>query len=168
MGHRGVFAAVAKAHYSDSVQQLLVIWQRAKGKERDAMLWGDEVRPVSWPSILLINQVEYLVVCIDKAGQKVRLSLRQADILASLSSRQNTKEDGEDLRYEIRSQPIQLTGQHEWIPSLPSRVWTVHAGGDTRKAMGHRHPRAARRRERHEEQVSLRHAVFSLTNPGGK
>jgi hypothetical protein len=25
------------------VQQLLAIWNRAKGKERDAMLWGDEV-----------------------------------------------------------------------------------------------------------------------------
>lgn len=26
-------------------QQLLAIWKRAKGKERDAMLWGDEARP---------------------------------------------------------------------------------------------------------------------------
>lgn len=25
-------------------QQLLEIWNKAKGKERDAMLWGDEVR----------------------------------------------------------------------------------------------------------------------------
>lgn len=25
-------------------QQLLAIWNRAKGKERDALLWGDEVR----------------------------------------------------------------------------------------------------------------------------
>ena len=25
------------------VQQLLSIWNRAKGKERDALLWGDEV-----------------------------------------------------------------------------------------------------------------------------
>jgi hypothetical protein len=24
-------------------QQLLAIWNRAKGKERDALLWGDEV-----------------------------------------------------------------------------------------------------------------------------
>ena len=24
-------------------QQLLAIWRRAKGKERDALLWGDEV-----------------------------------------------------------------------------------------------------------------------------
>jgi hypothetical protein len=25
------------------VEQLLAIWNRAKGKERDALLWGDEV-----------------------------------------------------------------------------------------------------------------------------
>jgi len=25
------------------LQQLLEIWNKAKGKERDAMLWGDEV-----------------------------------------------------------------------------------------------------------------------------
>jgi glutamate--cysteine ligase catalytic subunit len=25
------------------VQQLLAIWNKAKGKERDALLWGDEV-----------------------------------------------------------------------------------------------------------------------------
>jgi hypothetical protein len=26
-----------------TAQQLLEIWNKAKGKERDAMLWGDEV-----------------------------------------------------------------------------------------------------------------------------
>jgi hypothetical protein len=26
------------------LQQLLAIWRNAKGKERDALLWGDEVR----------------------------------------------------------------------------------------------------------------------------
>jgi glutamate--cysteine ligase catalytic subunit len=26
------------------IKQLLEIWNKAKGKERDAMLWGDEVR----------------------------------------------------------------------------------------------------------------------------
>lgn len=25
------------------IEQLLAIWKRAKGKERDALLWGDEV-----------------------------------------------------------------------------------------------------------------------------
>ena len=34
--------AVAKAE--TTWQQLLEIWNKAKGKERDAMLWGDEVR----------------------------------------------------------------------------------------------------------------------------
>ncbi|PGH18357.1 glutamate-cysteine ligase [Helicocarpus griseus UAMH5409] len=53
------------------IEQLLTIWNKAKGKERDALLWGDEV--------------EYLVVAVDEKGQKVRLSLRQADILNSLA-----------------------------------------------------------------------------------
>lgn len=28
-------------------QQLLEIWNKAKGKERDAMLWGDEVSNIN-------------------------------------------------------------------------------------------------------------------------
>ncbi len=30
-------------HLTRSAQQLLEIWNKAKGKERDALLWGDEV-----------------------------------------------------------------------------------------------------------------------------
>jgi glutamate--cysteine ligase catalytic subunit len=30
------------------IKQLLEIWTKAKGKERDALLWGDEVSP-PWP-----------------------------------------------------------------------------------------------------------------------
>ncbi|KAI9873310.1 MAG: Zn finger-containing GTPase- Activating Protein for ARF [Pleopsidium flavum] len=54
------------------IEQLLAIWRRAKGKERDALLWGDEV--------------EYLVVVFDENRRKVKLSLRQADILKALAS----------------------------------------------------------------------------------
>ncbi|KAJ9205348.1 hypothetical protein DTO164E3_1326 [Paecilomyces variotii] len=53
------------------IEQLLATWNRAKGKERDALLWGDEV--------------EYLVVAVDDKAQKVRLSLAQAEILKSLA-----------------------------------------------------------------------------------
>ncbi|KAK4141301.1 glutamate-cysteine ligase-domain-containing protein [Dichotomopilus funicola] len=53
------------------IRQLLEIWNKAKGKERDAMLWGDEV--------------EYLVVTYSEDDPKVLLSLRQADILAALA-----------------------------------------------------------------------------------
>lgn len=52
------------------IEQLLVIWNRAKGKERDALLWGDEV--------------EYLVVNYKEADENVTLSLRQEDILTAL------------------------------------------------------------------------------------
>lgn len=60
------------SHVRDwGIEQLLAIFQRARYKERDALLWGDEV--------------EYLVVCFDDESRKVRLSLRQADILRALS-----------------------------------------------------------------------------------
>ncbi|KAK4156293.1 glutamate-cysteine ligase-domain-containing protein [Chaetomidium leptoderma] len=54
------------------IKQLLEIWNKAKGKERDIMLWGDEV--------------EYLVVTYSKDDPKILLSLRQADILEALAS----------------------------------------------------------------------------------
>ena len=53
------------------IAQLLAIWKRAKGKERDALRWGDEI--------------EYLVVAFEDDKRKVRLSLRQADILKALA-----------------------------------------------------------------------------------
>ncbi|EXJ54807.1 glutamate-cysteine ligase [Cladophialophora yegresii CBS 114405] len=56
------------------IEQLLGIWRKAKGKERDALLWGDEV--------------EYLVVAIDDEQKKVRLSLCQADVLKALAKDQ--------------------------------------------------------------------------------
>ena len=64
-----------------------MIWNRAKGKERDALLWGDEVSILTADSVQPLNdgQVEYLVVTFDEHQQKVRLSLRQADILQSLA-----------------------------------------------------------------------------------
>ncbi|BAE60885.1 unnamed protein product [Aspergillus oryzae RIB40] len=76
------------------IEQLLANWRRAKGKERDALLWGDEV--------------EYLVVAVDDEAKKARLSLAQAEILKSLAedeanwksggsnSIQNKEHDGED------------------------------------------------------------------------
>ncbi|KAK6007848.1 hypothetical protein QM012_004662 [Aureobasidium pullulans] len=54
------------------IEQLLTTWRRAKGKERDALLWGDEI--------------EYLVVTYDDDKRQVKLSLRQADILEALAS----------------------------------------------------------------------------------
>ncbi|KAJ5572473.1 hypothetical protein N7450_009457 [Penicillium hetheringtonii] len=53
------------------IEQLLANWRRARGKERDALLWGDEV--------------EYLVVALDDGNKKARLSLAQAEILKSLA-----------------------------------------------------------------------------------
>jgi glutamate--cysteine ligase catalytic subunit len=58
----------------------LEIWNKAKGKERDALLWGDEV--------------EYLVVTYTKDNEKVLLSLRQAEILKALAADKDLAKDG--------------------------------------------------------------------------
>jgi hypothetical protein len=82
MGNRGEFFLFLYIGILETFwdsQQLLAIWNRAKGKEKDVMLWGDEV--------------EYLVVCIDEENRKVRLSLRQADILAALATRENAPDE---------------------------------------------------------------------------
>ncbi|KAG5980457.1 Zn finger-containing GTPase- Activating Protein for ARF [Claviceps digitariae] len=62
------------------IKQLLEIWNKAKGKERDAMLWGDEV--------------EYLVVTYTKEEKRVLLSLRQAQILEALAANQELAKEG--------------------------------------------------------------------------
>jgi predicted RNA-binding protein with RPS1 domain len=43
---------------------------------------------------LIGRQVEYLVVCYDQDNHKVRLSLRQADILAALASDEKLLQQG--------------------------------------------------------------------------
>ena len=71
-------------------QQLLEIWRKAKGKERDALLWGDEVcRTLIIQAKILsltIVQIEYLVVSFDDQNRQVKLSLRQAGILEALAN----------------------------------------------------------------------------------
>ncbi|KAI1380997.1 GCS-domain-containing protein [Hypoxylon crocopeplum] len=62
------------------IKQLLEIWNKAKHKERDAMLWGDEI--------------EYLVVKYSKDESKVLLSLRQADILKALAADEELSDKG--------------------------------------------------------------------------
>lgn len=62
------------------IEQLLAIWNRAKGKEGEALLWGDEI--------------EYLVVAMQDECQKVQLSLRQADILQALAKDEELQKQG--------------------------------------------------------------------------
>lgn len=62
------------------IEQLLNIWRRAKGKERDALLWGDEI--------------EYLVVAFDDDREKVKLSLCQADVLKALAEDEQLSQSG--------------------------------------------------------------------------
>ncbi|KAJ5793533.1 Glutamate-cysteine ligase catalytic subunit [Penicillium paradoxum] len=73
------------------IEQLLANWRRARGKERDVLLWGDEV--------------EYLVVALDDAAKKSRLSLAQAEILKSLARDEELWKSG--------SGKHSATGDHE-------------------------------------------------------
>ncbi|KAI5300939.1 Zn finger-containing GTPase- Activating Protein for ARF, partial [Ascosphaera pollenicola] len=65
------------------IEQLLAIWRKTKGKERDALLWGDEI--------------EYLVVLMDEEEKKARVSLCQAEILESLA-KEEEKNNGKLIK----------------------------------------------------------------------
>ncbi|KAI5123918.1 hypothetical protein M0805_006336 [Coniferiporia weirii] len=54
------------------ITQFLHTWDRLKDRQGDELLWGDEV--------------EYMVVAFDEAEKNAKLSLRQSEILAKLSS----------------------------------------------------------------------------------
>ncbi|KAF3150382.1 Zn finger-containing GTPase- Activating Protein for ARF [Orbilia oligospora] len=62
------------------IEQLLNIWKKAKSKERDILLWGDEI--------------EYLVVSYDEDSKDARLSLRQAEILKDLAHDEELRKAG--------------------------------------------------------------------------
>ncbi|KAL8721852.1 MAG: hypothetical protein Q9225_001566 [Loekoesia sp. 1 TL-2023] len=101
-----------------SSQQLLSIWRRAKGKERDVLLWGDEV--------------EYLVVAFDEQQQKVKLSLRQADILDALSKDEALQKQGgcvPDLQKVAREGDSLPTFHPEFgrfmLEATPGKPWGI-------------------------------------------
>jgi hypothetical protein len=106
-------------------------------------------------------------VCYDDKDRKVRLSLRQAEILEALASDEKLLEQGGGVPDLVRGKPQYVeplvpsehfndtdTGQ-EWRhgPHLPSRVWPVHAGVNTREAMGYWIQRPPRCRAKHETEV---------------
>jgi glutamate--cysteine ligase catalytic subunit len=83
---------------TNAFQQLLTIWRKAKGKERDALLWGDEVCD-QWCAVVgqcrtNCVQIEYLVVTFDDNNQKVRLSLCQAEVLKALAKDEELSKNG--------------------------------------------------------------------------
>ena len=71
------------------------------------------------PEPLLIGlQIEYLVVCYDDENRKVRLSLRQADILAALANDEKLLQQGGGV-------PDLQTGDAEYgLPNLNVIVLT--------------------------------------------
>ncbi|KAI9795989.1 MAG: Zn finger-containing GTPase- Activating Protein for ARF [Piccolia ochrophora] len=100
------------------IEQLLAIWRRAKGKERDALRWGDEV--------------EYLVVAYERGNRKVNLSLRQADILQSLAKDEVLRKQGgcvPDLQ-DVNSKGSALPTFHPefgrfMLEATPGKPWGI-------------------------------------------
>ncbi|KUJ18009.1 glutamate-cysteine ligase-like protein [Mollisia scopiformis] len=101
------------------VKQLLAIWNKAKGKERDALLWGDEI--------------EYLVVNYNKDDPNVTLSLRQADILHALAQDEELCDNGgcvPDLQNVKREQGPPLPIFHPefgrfMLEATPGKPWGI-------------------------------------------
>jgi len=93
------------------IEQLLAIWRNAKGKERDALLWGDEV--------------EYLVVCYDHHHRKVRLSLRQADILAALASDEALLQQGGGVPEENPAPVFHPEFGRFMLEATPGKPWGI-------------------------------------------
>ncbi|KAH9906822.1 glutamate-cysteine ligase [Xylariomycetidae sp. FL2044] len=102
------------------IKQLLEIWNKAKHKERDAMLWGDEV--------------EYLVVNYSKDEPKVLLSLRQADILTALAADEelSTKGGGvpaiNDVKPQENSNPLPVFHPEFgrfMLEATPGKPWGI-------------------------------------------
>ncbi|KAI5284622.1 Zn finger-containing GTPase- Activating Protein for ARF [Ascosphaera acerosa] len=96
------------------IEQLLAIWRKTKGKQRDALLWGDEI--------------EYLVILMDDDEQKARLSLHQAEILESIAQEEAA----------VQGKPVKgLTDELEAFPKFhpefgrfmleatPGKPWTL-------------------------------------------
>jgi glutamate--cysteine ligase catalytic subunit len=83
--------------YADHVRQhgitqFLYTWDRAKNRQGDELLWGDEVRTFTLPiavnhmNINMLHQLEYMVVSFDDKTKSAKLSLRQGEILQKLSN----------------------------------------------------------------------------------
>lgn len=115
----------------------MAIWRRAKGKERDALLWGDEV----WCAQNISGRVrdadnvkiEYLVVSFDDENRTVKLSLRQADILEALANNADLLKQGggvPDLaRGPVKSGKTAPTFHPEFgrfmLEATPGRPWGI-------------------------------------------
>ncbi|KAI9753149.1 MAG: bifunctional tryptophan synthase trp1 [Chaenotheca gracillima] len=121
------------------IEQLLAIWNRAKGKERNALLWGDEVRQNSTyqnvrelSADLFQSKVEYLVVAFDDKARKVNLSLRQAEILEALAKDETLCEQGgcvPDLQNIARNSDPPATFHPEFgrfmLEATPGKPWGI-------------------------------------------
>ncbi len=109
------------------------------------------------------------MVAFDEDCRKVKLSLRQADILKALAEDDALSKQGgcvPDLQV-IKQWAIQYVamiraGADTFQPrrldtGLPPRIWALHVGGNARKAMGNRIQGPVRRRTEYEMAVGHHH-----------
>lgn len=87
---------------TQGIEQLIHIYNNTKGKHGDVLLWGDEV--------------EYMVITLDDAEKKARLSLRQAEILADLAK---LEEQGLLKEADVTFHPEYGRYMLESTPALP-------------------------------------------------
>ena len=110
-------AKLAADHVRDwGIEQLLTIWKNARSKERDALLWGDEI--------------EYLVVAMDEEHKKVRLSLCQADVLKALAR-------DEELAKKDSLVPDLQKGGNGTLPTFHPEFGRFMLEATPGKALGH-------------------------------
>ncbi|KXJ90948.1 glutamate-cysteine ligase [Microdochium bolleyi] len=119
MGHQGA-TTLANSRSGTIHAQLLEIWNKAKHKERDALLWGDEI--------------EYLVVTYSESEPKVLLSLRQADILAALAEDEELSNKGgcvpalQDIQAPKKTKPLPVFHPEFgrfMLEATPGKPWGI-------------------------------------------
>ncbi|KAJ2508851.1 glutamate--cysteine ligase [Coemansia sp. RSA 2049] len=59
------------------IEQFLHIWRNMKDRQKDSLLWGDEI--------------EYMLVSLDRANRRARLSQRGHELLSILQIDENEK-----------------------------------------------------------------------------
>ncbi|CAG8601079.1 27302_t:CDS:10 [Gigaspora margarita] len=133
-------------YYADHIRnrginQFLSIYNKTKDREKDGLLWGDEI--------------EYMVIAYDDANKNAKLSLRTPDILHRLQ-----KEVEETLRkgelVEVSWQPEFAAYMIEGIPGIPY--------GSTLKSLLRVEQNMKLRRATAFKYLSQNESIITLTN----
>lgn len=110
-------------------------------------------------------------MAFDEDRQKVKLSLRQADILRDLAEDSVLKEQGGCVPHlqavqqyvclcsEVEMEEANLLKSWRFYTSLPPRVWPLHARGNSRQTLGNWFQGPSRCGAKYEMAVSPCHSL---------